>query len=87
VTTRVLDRIRNAPVTPTEPGDGLTDRERQVLTHITTGLTNREIAAKLGLAEKTVKNYVSSVLSKLGLEGRVQAAVYAAGRQQPKPKG
>jgi two-component system, NarL family, response regulator DevR len=76
VTTRVLDRVRNGPAA--EPGPaGLSEREKQVLEHIAQGQTNREIAESLGLAEKTVKNYVSAVLSKLGLERRVQAAVYA----------
>ncbi|MYV97752.1 response regulator [Streptomyces sp. SID3343] len=75
VTTRVLDRVRNGPAA--EPGPaGLSEREKQVLGHIAQGQTNREIAESLGLAEKTVKNYVSAVLNKLGLERRVQAAVY-----------
>ncbi|WP_331767931.1 response regulator transcription factor [Embleya sp. NBC_00896] len=76
VTTRVLERVRRGPVA--EPGPtGLSEREQQVLEHIAQGQTNREIAESLGLAEKTVKNYVSAVLNKLGLERRVQAAVYA----------
>ena len=48
-----------------------------LLIHVAEGLTNREIAAKMFLAEKTVKNYVSSLLAKLGLERRTQAAVLA----------
>ncbi len=56
----------------------LTMRESQVLDLITGGLTNREIGARLGLAEKTVKNYVSGLLAKLGMERRTQAAVYGA---------
>lgn len=51
-------------------------RERQILRLIADGLTNRQIGEKLGIAEKTVKNYVSSLLSKLGLERRTQAAVF-----------
>ncbi|MGW9211615.1 response regulator [Embleya sp. NPDC055664] len=75
VTTRVLERVRQGPAA--EPGPtGLSEREQQVLEHIARGQTNREIAESLGLAEKTVKNYVSAVLNKLGLERRVQAAVY-----------
>ena len=54
----------------------LTLRERQVLGLITEGLTNRQIGDRLGLAEKTVKNYVSGLLAKLGMERRTQAAVY-----------
>lgn len=59
---------------PDEPE--LTLRERQVLDLITEGLTNRQIGDRLGLAEKTVKNYVSALLAKLGMERRTQAAVY-----------
>ncbi|GAB2843515.1 response regulator [Microbacterium insulae] len=51
-------------------------RERQILRLIADGLTNRQIGERLGLAEKTVKNYVSSLLSKLGLERRTQAAIF-----------
>ncbi|RUR03261.1 response regulator [Labedella endophytica] len=58
-------------------------RERQVLDHIADGLTNRQIGEQLGLAEKTVKNYVSSLLDKLGMERRTQAAVYGAERRTP----
>ncbi|MGF1957683.1 helix-turn-helix domain-containing protein, partial [Enterococcus casseliflavus] len=54
-------------------------RERQVLTLIADGLTNRQIGERLGLAEKTVKNYVSSVLMKLGVDSRTQAAVFRLG--------
>ncbi|MFA5919483.1 MAG: response regulator transcription factor, partial [Candidatus Nanopelagicaceae bacterium] len=54
--------------------DDLTDQERRVLEFIGEGLTNRQIANSMFLAEKTVKNYVSSLLSKLGLERRTQAA-------------
>ncbi|HJQ44595.1 MAG TPA: response regulator transcription factor [Jatrophihabitantaceae bacterium] len=57
----------------------LNDRERQILRLITDGLTNREIGERLFLAEKTVKNYVSALLSKLGMERRTQAAVFGAG--------
>jgi DNA-binding NarL/FixJ family response regulator len=77
VTARVLDRIRNGPEQPAELRD-LTEQERKILLLVAEGLTNREIAGRMFLAEKTVKNYVSSLLSKLGLERRTQAAVLAA---------
>ena len=60
------------------PGAELSLRERQVLALIADGLTNRQIGEHLELAEKTVKNYVSGLLSKLGMERRTQAAVYGA---------
>jgi DNA-binding NarL/FixJ family response regulator len=76
VTQRVLDRIRNGVEQPREL-ETLTEQERRILGYVAEGLTNREIAAKMFLAEKTVKNYVSSLLAKLGLERRTQAAVLA----------
>ncbi|MFF5288392.1 response regulator [Paractinoplanes globisporus] len=76
VTKRVLERIRNGVEQPQELA-GLTDQERRILEFIAEGLTNREIAGRMFLAEKTVKNYVSSLLAKLGLERRTQAAVLA----------
>jgi DNA-binding NarL/FixJ family response regulator len=77
MTATVLDRIRNGPSTPDELAS-LTDQERILLGHIAEGLTNRQIAEQMFLAEKTVKNYVSSILAKLGLERRTQAAVLAS---------
>jgi DNA-binding NarL/FixJ family response regulator len=75
VTARVLERIRSGP--PTNPVlDRLTAHEQRVLELIGEGLTNRQIATRLSLAEKTVKNYVSSLLAKLGLESRTQAAIF-----------
>jgi two-component system response regulator DevR len=76
LTERVLERIRRGPEEPRELR-GLTDQERKILGHIAEGLTNRQIAAEMVLAEKTVKNYVSALLAKLGLERRTQAAVLA----------
>ncbi|NLU80394.1 response regulator transcription factor [Micromonospora sp. HNM0581] len=76
ITTRVLDRIRSGVEQPRELRS-LTEQERRILEYVAEGLTNREIASKMFLAEKTVKNYVSSVLAKLGLERRTQAAVLA----------
>jgi len=74
--TAVLERLR-APK-PVDPLAGLTDQERSILQLIGEGLTNREIGERMFLAEKTVKNYVSNVLSKLGLQRRTQAAIVAA---------
>jgi DNA-binding NarL/FixJ family response regulator len=76
VTARVLERIRTGIEQPTELKT-LTDQERRILEYIAEGLTNHEIAQRMFLADKTVKNYVSSVLAKLGLERRTQAAVLA----------
>jgi DNA-binding NarL/FixJ family response regulator len=79
-----FDEAGRAVVRPREPattgGDRLallTDQERTVLRLIGEGLTNRQIGARMGLAEKTVKNYTSHVLAKLGLERRTQAAILA----------
>ena len=62
----------------------LTPQERLVLAHIAEGLTNRQIGEAMSLAEKTVKNYITSVLAKMGLERRTQAAVYAV-QHPPRP--
>ena len=77
MTATVLERIRNGPGMPDELAS-LTEQERILLGHIAEGLTNRQIAEQMFLAEKTVKNYVSSILAKLGLERRTQAAVLAS---------
>ncbi|MDU0294485.1 response regulator transcription factor, partial [Saccharothrix longispora] len=63
----------------------LTEQERIVFDHIGEGLTNKQIAEKMFLAEKTVKNYVSHLLAKLGLERRTQAAVLATRLRKPAP--
>jgi two-component system response regulator DevR len=78
VTQKLLDRLRN-PVKETSKLDQLTPREKEILNLITDGYTNRQIGEKLYLAEKTVKNYVSILLTKLGMQRRTQAAVYGAG--------
>ena len=75
VTARVLDRLRRGP--DQEPGPHLTDQERRILDLLAEGLTNRQIGERLFLAEKTVKNYVSNLLTKLGMHRRTEAAVYA----------
>ena len=74
-TARVMERMRN-DATKSDPLQGLTERERAILQLIGEGLTNRQIGERLFLAEKTVKNYVSSLLAKLGMARRTQAAVY-----------
>ena len=73
---RVLDRVRNGRRVAPEL-EGLTEQELKLLGFIAEGLTNRQISERMFLAEKTVKNYVSTLLSKLGLERRTQAAVLA----------
>ncbi|HSK54063.1 MAG TPA: response regulator transcription factor [Jiangellales bacterium] len=77
VTSRVLERVRSGKSVPQELAS-LTEQERRILALIAEGLTNRQIAERMYLAEKTVKNYVSSLLAKLGLERRTQAAVLAS---------
>jgi DNA-binding NarL/FixJ family response regulator len=77
VTRQVLDRLRRGP--EVDPAVApLTPQETRLLELIGQGMTNRQIAQTMHLAEKTVKNYVSAVLSKLNLERRTQAAVFAA---------
>ncbi len=70
-----MERLRSARETDPKL-DSLTDQERRILDLIGEGMTNRQIGAELYLAEKTVKNYVSSVLAKLGMQRRTQAAAY-----------
>ena len=84
-TNRLFERLRQPAV-----DDGLetlTDQERKILDLIAEGLTNRQIGERLFLAEKTVKNYVSNLLGKLGMSRRTEAAAYAARiaeRREPK---
>ncbi|MEO5709750.1 MAG: response regulator transcription factor [Nocardioidaceae bacterium] len=77
LTARVLERLRHGPEEHEELAS-LTGQEHKILALIAEGLTNRQIGERLFLAEKTVKNYVSSILAKLGLERRTQAAVLAS---------
>ena len=83
VTHQVLERLRQGP-----PQDAalapLTDQERRLLELIGEGLTNRQIGERMHLAEKTIKNYVSGLLAKLGLERRTQAAVFASKHLPPR---
>ena len=81
VTARVLERVRSGP--PRAPGtEALTAQEQRILDLIGEGLTNRQIASRMSLAEKTVKNYVSSLLAKLGVSSRTQAAIIATRHDQ-----
>ena len=73
----VTNRLRKVSSPASEIYE-LTDQEQRVLEHIGRGLTNRQIAESMFLAEKTIKNYVSSLLGKLGLERRTQAAALSA---------
>jgi two-component system, NarL family, response regulator DevR len=77
VTQQVLERLRRGPAEDSALAP-LTDQEKRILELIGEGMTNRQIAESVFLAEKTVKNYVSSLLAKLGMERRTQAAVFAA---------
>jgi two-component system, NarL family, response regulator DevR len=79
VTGMVLDRVRRiASGADADEASALTPREREMLPLIATGMTNREIAAAVFLSDKTVKNYVSSILAKLGLSHRAQVPAYVA---------
>ncbi|MBU6533114.1 response regulator [Streptomyces mayonensis] len=83
--TRLMARLRGEQAGQQEeasdPLPGLTDREREILALIGEGLTNRQIGQRLYLAEKTVKNHISRLLAKLGVERRIQAAVIATQAQ------
>jgi DNA-binding NarL/FixJ family response regulator len=87
MTTAVLDRLRNPQGQPeADPRYAtLTEQERRILDLIAEGRTNRQVAESMFLAEKTVKNYVSSLLRKLGVDRRTEAAVYAVERAQRLP--
>jgi two-component system response regulator DevR len=77
VTAKVLARLREQPAQD-ELISRLSSQERQVLALLAEGLTNRQIAERMFLAEKTIKNYVTSLLVKMGMSRRTEAAVYAA---------
>ncbi len=81
LTARVMQRLRAGPEQD-ERLARLTEQERRILDLITDGLTNRQIAETMFLAEKTVKNYVSNLLAKLGMARRSEAAAYAARLQE-----
>jgi DNA-binding NarL/FixJ family response regulator len=87
VTTSVLDRLRKGKhLMQDEKLARLSPQEERILTAVADGKTNREIGDDLHLAEKTVKNYVTSVLSKMGVSRRTEAAVYAVRHLNPKPR-
>ena len=81
VTGKVLERVRRGREQEDPAIASLTDQERKVLEQLAEGKTNREIGTALFLSEKTVKNYVSRILDKLGLSRRAQAAAYVAERR------
>ena len=85
VTQRVFERLRTRP--EDDELATLTDQERRVLELISEGLTNRQIGERMFLAEKTVKNYVSNVLAKLGMSRRTEAAAFAARLSERKSEG
>jgi DNA-binding NarL/FixJ family response regulator len=84
VTGKVLERMRRIAASD-EPDElaALTSQERKILALVAEGMTNKEIAAEVFLSDKTVKNYVSSILAKLNLERRAQAAAYVAKLKGP----
>ena len=83
-TQRVLERLRQ-PAKSDDGLTGLTEQEQRILDLIGEGLTNRQIGDHLHLAEKTIKNYVSAILAKLGMERRTQAAAFVARRDATRP--
>jgi DNA-binding NarL/FixJ family response regulator len=84
VTEKVLERVRRiATGSYTDEMSQLTQQEQRILALVAEGKTNKEIAAEVYLSDKTVKNYVSSILSKLNLERRAQAAAFVAKRRIP----
>jgi two-component system response regulator DevR len=85
VTERVLARLRGEVVTPGDIINDLTPQERKILALVAEGLTNRQIAERVHLADKTVKNYVSNILMKLGLERRAEVAAFVARRKESQP--
>ncbi|MBZ9593826.1 MULTISPECIES: response regulator [Streptomyces] len=88
-TSRLMARMRGeVPQDEQVPGlPGFTEREKEILVMVSEGLTNREIGKRLYLAEKTVKNIISRLFVKLGVERRVQAAVIASHALTPQPGG
>jgi DNA-binding NarL/FixJ family response regulator len=86
VTARVLEYVRHGDEDQ-QLVASLSDQERKILDLIAEGLTNRQIGERMFLAEKTVKNYVSHLLAKLGMDRRTEAAVFATRLQARRPRG
>ena len=86
LTARVIERLQHAPEEDERMRD-LTGQERRILALLAEGKTNRQIADEMFLAEKTVKNYVSNLLSKMGMSRRTEAAVFAARLDERREKG
>jgi DNA-binding NarL/FixJ family response regulator len=82
----LMAKLRSA-AEQSDPLSGLTDQERVLLDLLGEGLTNKQIASRMFLAEKTVKNYVSRLLAKLGMERRTQAAVFVSKLDRPNRSG
>jgi two-component system, NarL family, nitrate/nitrite response regulator NarL len=79
--------LREMQTPRTSPFDELTEREREVLELVAEGLSNQEIGDRLGLAEKTIKHYMTNILGKLRVRSRVEAALLVAREGSPGPKG
>jgi two-component system response regulator DevR len=86
VTAQVLERMRSLARGDGDELASLSDQERRILSHIAEGKTNKEIAEEVFLSDKTVKNYVSSILSKLNLRRRSEAAAFMAERRTKRPE-
>ena len=87
MTDRLFERLRRGPGEDDPLLSTLTEQERVIVNHIANGLTNREIAEEMFLAEKTVKNYVSNLLSKMGMTRRSEAAAYVARLEGEQSRG
>jgi DNA-binding NarL/FixJ family response regulator len=89
MTTQLLDRLRHGSARhpADDPFEQLTPKEGRILELIAEGHTNRQIATQLSLSEKTIKNYVSQIYSKLNIERRFQAATVATERRMRKQQG
>jgi len=79
--------LRELRTPRTSPFDELTEREREVLELVAQGLSNQEVGDRLGLAEKTIKHYMTNILGKLQVRSRVEAALLVVREGQPGPKG